>query len=162
MAGDLGVWAKVSNSNSMCDYSLKQPLFDVRSDPQSWLLKNTKNGKPVVYPETWDCLYEKISDPCGRQWQEANICRVCALRRSLSRPISKAPPLKAAGGWCDMSRSETCCWVSQQQLVGGLEPWIFMTFQWESSSQLTNSIIFQRGRAQPPTRQQNRRIHWID
>ena len=34
-------------------------------------------------------------------------------------------------------------------LVGGLEPWIFMTFHimvGMSSSQLTTSIIFQRGR----------------
>ena len=41
-------------------------------------------------------------------------------------------------------------------LVGGLEPWNFMTFHsvgniGMSSSQLTNSIIVQRGRAQPPT-----------
>ena len=94
----IGVWAKVSNSNSMCGYSLKQALFDVRSDPQSWLLENTKNSKAVVYPQTWDCLYEKIFDPCGRQWQEANESAEFSrlARRSLSRPISKAPPLKAA------------------------------------------------------------------
>ena len=42
-------------------------------------------------------------------------------------------------------------------LVGGFEPWIFMTFQkqlgMEQSSQLTKSIIFQRGRYYgiPPT-----------
>jgi hypothetical protein len=41
-------------------------------------------------------------------------------------------------------------------LLGGLEQDWIMTFQkqlgMESSSQLTNSIIFHRGRAQPPTR----------
>ena len=40
-------------------------------------------------------------------------------------------------------------------LAGGLEPWIFMTFHSEmgnSSSQLTKSMIFQRGRVGiPPT-----------
>ena len=37
--------------------------------------------------------------------------------------------------------------------VGGLEPWNFMTFHilGMSSSQLTNSIIFQRGWLKPPT-----------
>ena len=36
---------------------------------------------------------------------------------------------------------------TQGKLVGALEPWNFMTFQYcEKSSQLTNSIIFQRGR----------------
>jgi hypothetical protein len=42
-------------------------------------------------------------------------------------------------------------------LFGGLQPWNFMTFQKQlgiSSSQLTNSMIFQRGGVgQPPTRQ---------
>ena len=40
-------------------------------------------------------------------------------------------------------------------LVGGLEPWNFMTFHSVGNfhpSQVTKSIIFQRGRAQPPTR----------
>ena len=40
-----------------------------------------------------------------------------------------------------------------QKLLGGLEPWNFMTFHIlrMSSSQLTNSIIFQRDRLKPPT-----------
>jgi hypothetical protein len=40
----------------------------------------------------------------------------------------------------------------RQKLLGGLEPWNFMTFHILGIIVLTNSIIFQRGRLKPPTR----------
>ena len=46
----------------------------------------------------------------------------------------------------------------QKELVGGLEPWNFMTFHSFGNGIIPtdfHSIIFQRGRAQPPTREKS-------
>ena len=70
------------------------------------------------------------------------------------------------GGWFQLSSAIYRWWFGDdrflngeshnpiQSLVGGLEPWNFRTFHilGMSSSQLTNSIIFQSGRLKPPTR----------
>ena len=52
------------------------------------------------------------------------------------------------------NHGQNLLYVNIDILVGGLEPWNFMTFHSVgvmSSSQLTNSMIFQRGGEKPPT-----------
>ena len=66
----------------------------------------------------------------------------CGMRQTMTKPTSYRPQFRAG-------EETNHDWLD---LVGGLEHVLFSLIYGMSSFQLTNSIIFQRGRAQPPTR----------
>ena len=77
-------------------------------------------------------------------------------QRILGWPIFRSVVQKMTRVSFSMNPKVSCI-IETFQLVGGLEPWNFMTFlsYWEEYIIPTDlqSIIFQRGRAQPPTSQ---------
>ena len=83
--------------------------------------------------------------------------RVKVSRRP-SRPRHASPVARSKVVWAlgvDHCLTEWIKMDDKPFLVGGFEPWNFMTFHSVGNfiiPTVTQSIIFQRGRAQPPTR----------
>ena len=109
--------------------------------------------EPDVVPTSFMGIYCDMNSKCSM----SNMVKLSHLTFTNQQAIAPTSSTRyAEPGWCRDAQLSVGLWITHGKhhgehhlsvLVGGLEPWSFMTFQKQlgiSSSQLTNSIICQR------------------